>query len=470
MTAYSVLEQAILRIPEKEFIFDTNNNEWFGRAQIHKDIDEWRSFFARSKKDIVFLVFGNDARFAAIYFALLLEKWPFVLIDPKLADTIATQVASYLPKYIFSTVTCPDFNEYSALNLPVAVNAWQRNHDDVFDVAATNVALMLTTSGSTGSPKYVQLTLDNVLANAQSIVESLRITEQDRAITCLPIHYSYGLSVFNSHFLAGGTLVIDNSSVIERSFWNTFKTNKCTSFAGVPYTYQILHRLGFEKMELPTLKKMTQAGGRLSVDLVEAFARLAERKNFEFFVMYGQTEATARMSCLDSKLVLKKLGSVGRAIPRGEFKILDPAGERAEGEVLYCGPNVMRGYAEKRADILGSDINRGELHTGDLGYLDHEGYLYITGRSKRIAKVVGLRLSLDEIEAMWTGTRPVAVIAKDEKIVVFHSTSSTDDANRLVGELSRKLKLHPSYVAHKYMESFPLNSNGKMDYRSLESL
>jgi acyl-CoA synthetase (AMP-forming)/AMP-acid ligase II len=337
-----------------------------------------------------------------------------------------------------------------------------------------DVALLLSTSGSTGSPKLVRLTAGNVLSNADAIREALRIDENERAITSLAFSYSYGLSVIHSHLLAGASIVVSDKSVLMRDFWDHLREHEATSFAGVPYTYELIRRVGFAKMTLPSLRTLTQAGGKLGPDLTLFYHEIMASRGGAFIPMYGQTEATARISVLPPELLPAKLGSVGFPLPGGTLRIrpldgsdreLDP-GE--EGELIYNGPNVMMGYAQSREDLAGGDELGGELVTGDSGYLDSDGCIFITGRLKRFAKLYGLRVSLDDVEGHLQCAGSVAALdGGDNKLVIYCVPASEPQVIEALGELSRTMQVNPRSFTVRSVESLPLLANGKIDYRTL---
>src|SRR5215207_4867976 len=227
-----------------------------------------------------------------------------------------------------------------------------------------DLALLLSTSGSTGSPKLVRLSHDNVASNAESIAEYLSISAADRSATTMPMFYCYGLSVINSHLLRGAGLVLTDLSVVDPCFWELFRRHEATAFAAVPYTFELLERVGFADMELPKLRYVTQAGGRLAPADVQRYSELGQRRGWDLFVMYGQTEATARMAYLPPRLAADNPGTIGMAVPGGSFRI-DPVPGLEHGELVYSGPNVMLGYAEHPED-LAAGRTVGELRTGDL--------------------------------------------------------------------------------------------------------
>jgi acyl-CoA synthetase (AMP-forming)/AMP-acid ligase II len=321
-----------------------------------------------------------------------------------------------------------------------------------------DLAVLLATSGSTGNPKLVRLSRQAVLANATAIATALSIAPDEIAPTSLPLHYSYGLSVLNSHLLAGATVMLTEAGLLERSFWTHLDAHRCTSLAAVPYQYEMLRRLRYDRAEHPALTTLTQAGGRLGQDLVQEFAGQADR----FFVMYGQTEATARIAVLPPDRLADKPGSAGPAIPGGRLTV-------DEGEVVYHGPNVMMGYAETAADLARGDDLGGVLRTGDLGRLDSEGFLYLTGRLKRIAKIFGVRVNLDDVERLLRGSVPVAATSGDDRVTVW--AEGLDAAGRagLARKLGAELRVHWSGFDVRAVDSLPLLATGKIDYRALES-
>jgi acyl-CoA synthetase (AMP-forming)/AMP-acid ligase II len=325
----------------------------------------------------------------------------------------------------------------------------------------TDLALLLTTSGSTGSPKLVRLSYANLLSNALSIAEYLSINENERPITTLPMHYSFGLSVINSHLLKGATLLLTDKSLMEKDFWSLLKKEQATSLSGVPYTYEMLKRLRFFRMDLPSLRTLTQAGGKLNIELTKEFAEYAQNADKRFFVMYGQTEATARMSYLPYEQSLSKSGSIGIAIPGGAFTLLEES-----GELIYQGQNVSLGYAESAEDLAKGDENKGILYTGDLAKRDNDGYYYIIGRKKRFIKLFGNRINLDETESVLK-TRYVdcACVGTDDKMIVY--TTEQGKEAEIKQFISAQLHLNPNAFEVRPIDAIPKNSSGKTIYSEL---
>lgn len=328
------------------------------------------------------------------------------------------------------------------------------------------LALLLSTSGSTGSPRLVRLSHRNLEANAHAIGEYLRLSPADRAITSLPMHYCYGLSVINSHLAAGAGVVLTETSVVDACFWRAVHDHAVTGIAGVPHTFDLLDRVGFASMAVPSLRYLTQAGGRLAPDRVRRYAALGQRDGWELFVMYGQTEATARMAYLPPGLAATRPSAIGIPIPGGSFE-LEPVDEAdpGVGELVYRGDNVMLGYADRPADLSrGACLDR--LRTGDLARRDADGLYEIVGRRSRFAKLFGLRLDLDHLEALLDAAGVAALCASDDEHLVVGVTSPQHAA---VAEASvrEETGLPPSRLAVVTVPELPRLANGKPDHVAL---
>jgi len=336
--------------------------------------------------------------------------------------------------------------------------------------AHPSLALLLTTSGSTGNPKLVRLSLDNLYANARSIVDYLGIGTDDVALQSLPLQYSYGLSLLNSHLVAGGAIAIPKHSFMRPEFWGFAAASRATSFAGVPYMYETLHRLRVDPFCCPSLRTATQAGGALKHSLVQAFWEASIRSGKRFFVMYGQTEATARIAYVPADRLGDKIGAIGVPIPQGHLSLREvpSIGER---ELVYSGPNVMLGYAETATDLRNGDVQQGILHTGDLGTVDADGFFWATGRLARFAKLFGRRIHLGDVEAeaeQLVG-RSAAAIEKGNMIVIFvEGGLQVPEGSKLIrATLAAKLGVPPTSISVTEVERIPRTSAGKKNYKEL---
>lgn len=332
-----------------------------------------------------------------------------------------------------------------------------------------DLALMLSTSGTTGATKLVRLSAAAVDANAVSIADYLGIGPGERALTTLPIHYSYGLSVLNSHLSAGGTLLLTGRSLLDGAIWDFFSRERGTSLAGVPYSYELLDRTGFWSRDFPHLTTLTQAGGRLPPETAARVGQWSRVRNIRFFVMYGQTEATARIAYLPPDRLPDAPDCIGIPIPGGRLELVGEGGSpieaaETEGELVYRGPNVMMGYATERVDLAGGpEIDA--LRTGDLAVRRADGLFRITGRASRIAKPFGLRVSLDELERLLAERGLAAAAAGTDELIAVAVKGTAPP--RLAADLAARLKLPETLFDISAWPDLPRLPSGKPDYRRI---
>jgi len=456
-------------------LLDTLTGKSATYTDLEADSAQIASMLKQDSKKLIFLFATNSYNCIVAYLGILRSGNTVLLLDEKLNDEIRNDlIIKYNPEFILTTnVTLP--KNYSLNSNYDSLMFYQRNafiSSNIFP----ELAVLLSTSGTTGSPKLVKLSYKNIQSNAESISRYLKIDHTERPITTLPLNYSYGLSVVNSHLLKGATIVLTDRTVFFRDFWNLFNDKKCTSFAGVPYTYTMLKRIGFDKIDLPTLRTMTQAGGKLSEEFIRHFNDYALDKKVKFFIMYGQTEATARISYVPPEKLGAKIGSIGISIPDGELRINNDGKEVTTsneiGEIVYKGENVMLGYAENRDDLSKGDELNGILYTGDLGYKDEEGFFYVTGRKKRFIKIFGLRINLDEVQKMVENHFGISVACtgKDDLLkVLVHSEDTLVEVN-VKNEILKMYKLNFKTVVVKKTNDIPTNNSGKYDYKRINEI
>ncbi len=335
-----------------------------------------------------------------------------------------------------------------------------------------DLAVLLSTSGSTGQGKYVRLSRTNIEANARSIAEYLGLTAADRTCLILPLHYSYGLSVLNGHLAVGASIYLPGGSILDEGFLDGLAESGCTNLSGVPYSYDLLEKVGFREREFPQLRFMTVAGGRLAPEKVRLFNEDLLARGASFFVMYGQTEATARMAYVPPDRLRGREDRIGVAIPGGSLTIEDESGRlitgsEESGELIYRGANVMMGYASSRADLAqGAALS--ELRTGDLAVRDADGFFRIVGRTKRISKIAGLRIGHDGLEAaLERHDIAAAVIGSDAEIhAYFVGERDPDDVRRLLVSASGLTLLQ---VWATPIDALPRLASGKVDYEALRA-
>ncbi|MCV7423438.1 AMP-binding protein [Mycobacterium yunnanensis] len=332
-----------------------------------------------------------------------------------------------------------------------------------------DLALLMSTSGTTGSPKLVRLSRTNLAANADAIATYLDVRPTDRAATTLPLSYCYGLSVLHSHLLRGAGLILTDHSVVEDRFWELLKRHRGTTFAGVPHTFDLLDRIGFHDMSLPHLRYVTQAGGRLAPDAVRRFASLGRSQGWRLFVMYGATEATARMAYLPPDLAHDNPTSIGVPVDGGRFE-LDPVDEMADGtgELVYHGPNVMMGYAQSPGDLaLGRTVDA--LRTGDLARRTPDGLYEVVGRLSRFVKLYGLRIDLQRVEAALRTAGVDAVCTDGDGVLLVAATESLAGAD-VAQVAARASGLPRSAVRVLEVDEIPRLPSGKPDLRGVRAL
>jgi acyl-CoA synthetase (AMP-forming)/AMP-acid ligase II len=457
-----------------QLVDGTSGDRLAGR-HLRERVDAVAAAFQVLPPGVLFARMDVDVASVLRYLGAFAAGRAVALLDPSLDDgQLAGLIARFRPAAVLNAGHEPPAGYTRG---DAAGPAWLRADADGI-APHPDLAVLLPTSGSTGNPKLVRLSRAAILANTEAIAQVLRIDAGEVAPTSLPLHYSYGMSVLNSHLLRGATVVVESSGIMGRPFWQAVERYGCTSLAGVPYHYEMLRRLRFDPAKYPTLRTLTQAGGKLRPELIAEFDEKMRAVGGRMYVMYGQTEAGPRMTTLPAERLTEKLGSVGPAIPGGTFTIrLDDGTETAEpdtsGEVVYRGPNVMMGYAEKESELAAADEYGGTLVTGDLGHLDADGYLWITGRIKRIGKIFGNRVNLDDIEQLLrrdgVDAGAAAAVPAGDKVVVWLEGADAAACKAAARALSERLHLHVTGFDVRPAESLPLLPSGKIDYRTLEA-
>jgi acyl-coenzyme A synthetase/AMP-(fatty) acid ligase len=434
-----------------------------GRHLSYRELAEGADVYARlfsRKRQLVAIEMRNDVDAIAAYLGALRSGTPAILTAEGGTAWEHPIISTFRPE---KAVLCTE-------------SGWTiETRDDAEDAKGlhSDLAVMLSTSGTTGSPKLVKLSHSNLHENARSIAEYLEITPERRAITNLPLHYSYGLSVLNSHLAAGASIVLTELSVVDEDFWEVVRREQVTDLPGVPYTYELFEKVGLRSDPPESLKVMTQAGGRLPPNLVRDYAEFSRSRGIRFFVMYGQTEATARMAYLPPEQTLENSDCIGVPIPRGKFEIRDEAGKAiskpgVSGELVYHGPNVMMGYALKREDLAGP-AKLPELLTGDIAQWSEAGFVKIVGRSSRFSKIAGLRIGLDDVERILreSGRRAYAAGTDEFVAVALIDGADAAAARKLLAE---RCKLPAHHLVVFNLADAPTLPSGKIDYLRVRTM
>jgi acyl-CoA synthetase (AMP-forming)/AMP-acid ligase II len=445
---------------------------------LRKQVIDRSEMFSSDRTCLVFHFIQNSIEDVIGLFATLAAGHAVALLNPSLEVAVIQDLAKrYEPDFAIGPIKTlqaisPTIGgERDIAELSVTKGLWKNPAPSALPVNALN-SVLLSTSGSTGSAKFVRLSAQNLLVNARQIVRALDITQDDVACGHLSLHYSYGLSVLLSHLHAKASILLHDIGFMEAAFWDAARQARCTSLPGVPFHYEMLRRLDLEKLMVPDIKVCTQAGGRLQPKLIPFFSERMSARGGRFYVMYGQTEASPRMTTLAFEDVKEFPDSVGTALSEGRIEIQDEQGQALEtgqiGEVVYFGSNVMLGYALDRSDLAKGDVTGGVLRTGDLGRLDERGRLFITGRAARFAKILGLRVSLDEVEKMANIDYPVASLDIDGKLLVLLEGADDTVCQQVLISLSEALSIHPSYLKVRVIDALPRLASGKLDYRALK--
>jgi acyl-CoA synthetase (AMP-forming)/AMP-acid ligase II len=344
--------------------------------------------------------------------------------------------------------------------------------------AEEDLAVLMPTSGSTGTPRLVMVSHGNLTANTEAIARSQQLKTDETAMLVMPVSYCFGASLVHSHLYQGGGVVFDSRFMFPDKVLHAIATYSCTTFAGVPAIYKILlRRSNFRSFQLPGLRRFLQAGGALEPDSVREVRNIVPTA--DFFVMYGQTEATSRISTLSPGRLNEKLGSVGLPLDNLEVRIVDEEGREVQvgqiGEILVRGPSVCSGYfgdpeASKRK------FWGGWLKTGDFACRDDEGYLWIKGRTSEFMKIRGLRVSFGEVEAKVSavpGVYECAATAAQhpeagEALALY--VVADDVASAVVERVRRVLPPQWTCVSVRVVSQLPKTENGKIARAQLQMM
>lgn len=393
----------------KDIAIITENDEYISYNSLAKRMRKFNENI-KSERSLIIIMASNTLGSVIGYFSCLKYKnVPIMLRDNLECEQLEKYMSDYRVNYVWLPEKWLDsdgvvlneryetvYSEYGYVLLSISGQKVCLNSE---------LALLLTTSGTIRSSKLVRLSYQNIVSNTRAICKYLAINENDRAVTSLPMSYTYGLSVINTHLYSRATVLLTDRQIYTSEFWEYFKNNKGTSFSGVPYMYEMLIKLGMFNEDIATLKVMTSAGGKLSINDEKHLLKYAQEYAKKLIVMYGQTEATARISYRPYEDMKRKIGSIGIAIPEGNMWLENQQGDIINkpynnGEIIYKGKNVSMGYAYDYTDLVKGNTNKGVLHTGDIGYIDEDGYFYILDRCDESINVNGNRLALRYMEKM----------------------------------------------------------------------
>lgn len=408
-----------------------------------------------TSNSVALLISDNRSEFVTGYIAFLQKKNVIsIIIDQTFSINFILKIISlYKPNYFFCSNKLKD-NFKKLVDLNIIYNfqdfsIYRTNYDFHKKMNFKNY-LLISTSGTTQNPKFVRLSKENLKDNLKKIIASLRITQKHRTITTMPLAYSYGLSILNSHLLSGASIVLNNKSVIDKNFWMDIKKYQVNSFGGVPELYRYLQRINFEKYISTSIKYLTQAGGKLDEKTLKHIGKICKKKDIKFYVMYGQTEAAPRISCLNWKDFFSKINSIGKPLKGYKIKLVDKNRKiinktNLKGEIMFLGKNVSLGYANDLNDLKKGDENNKILYTGDLAKKDKQNFFYIVGRKNRIFKLFGKRYDLDDIENFFK-KKGIKTRCKIENLKIKINFKSTFDEKKEIESVSNFLGLNKNFI------------------------
>lgn len=386
----------------KKIILVDEDENLISEQEFNKKVTKISQYL--NKSSVIIVIADNSFEFIAGYAAAInLENTITILLDKSFSKNYMDNIIKkFKPNYIFTPININfDYTKSNKVYYLEKYKVIKLNLKYSRKVNYKNF-LLLSTSGTTESPKFVRLSKKNIEDNTAKIIRYLKIKNSSCTITTMPAGYSYGLSIINSYLKTKAKIILNNRSVIEKDFWNKIQKFKASSFGGVPELFEFLKKIDFEKYVSKELKLLTQAGGKLDENTLRYFGKICKVKRIKFYVMYGQTEASPRISYLDWKFFFSKINSIGKPLKGYKLKIIKKnkiiKKPNTVGEIVLYGNNVCLGYAKKFSDLKKGDENKKILYTGDLGFKDKDNFIYLTGRSKKIVKIFGKRYDLLEIE------------------------------------------------------------------------
>lgn len=417
-------------------------------------------------RSLVFHFAENSVASFAFYIACMnLRAVPLLLSSQTNFQLIESLIEKYSPNYVivpnqisenFKGIVLKEYKNYKLIK-----------QFDIEHRLYESLSLLLPTSGSTGSPKLVRHSYENLEFSASSVAKIFQLNSKHKAFAFLPMYYTMGLSAINSHLSVGATIILIKSAMTDTNFWKALKDNEPNSFSGVPYSFEILKKLRFFRYKMPYLLYINEGGGKLSSELYDDCVNFAKENGAKFIPTYGQTEGSSRMSFLAPEMVEIKKGSIGKSIPGGTLSIINEQGiesfdGKAEGELVFKGPNVTLGYANQLLDLNKSDERQGILYTGDLAKRDVDGYYFITGRKSRFLKLFGIRVSLDEVEQIIQSEFKIdcACSGTDKKMIILITVKKFE---KQIGNLIvQKTGLFHQAFSVVYVKEIARNESGKI--------
>ena len=424
-------------------------------------------------RSIIFILCKNTVGAMIGYLGFIENEAVPLNLSSKIDEALLQNLlATYAPAYLW--VPSEDAQKFSYETVCSSFGyTLLKTRNEIYPVH-DKLQFLMTTSGSTGSPKLVRYKKGNLEANAKNVAIAFGWSEKERPVCDLGMQYTMGLNVINTHLYVGATVLLTTYNLLSGEFWDYIKTERATNFTGVPFSYDIFYRLRFERMDLPDLSTLSEGGGKLTDARFIQLAEYAQRTGKRFIASFGTTETSARMACLPAELALTKTGSIGRAIPEGELFLIDSDGTVltdpvAEGEMCYRGPNVTMGYAVCKEDLLKDDEFNGEYHTGDLARRDADGCYFVTGRLSRFLKLLSYRVSLDQSERLIQQEFGIecACSGTDQRMNVYITDGSKNA--EVLDFIVEKTNLYKSLFKVFVVDEILRNDSGKIRYKDMDA-
>ena len=456
---------------KKNIAFISEKNEKKSYANFINDIKDIDKIKIK-KKALVFLYSSQTYSFCCLFYNFINSNIVPIILNEKI-DQSKSQllIKEYQPNYIFS-LTELDVKIYKLISKYGNYHIYKKK-DQINHKISKDISLLMSTSGSTGSSKLVALSIENILSNTKSISKYLNISSNDITLTTLPLSYSYGLSIINTHLFKGSKIILTNKSFFEKEFWKFFKDYKISYIYGVPFSYEVLFKLGIFKKSIKSIKYFIAAGGAMEKNLLQKYFNYCVQNKKKFICMYGQTEATTRIAYLPFEKLQNKAGSIGIPIPGGDLKILNQNEKKitksfTEGEIFYKGKNVMVCYIQCRKDLIKKRTNNYGLKTGDLGYFDNDNYFYITGRKKRIIKIYGHRISLDQLQSFLLSKNITNACIGNNNLLYIFTINDKFENEKIIKLINTFINVNISkFIKFIMIKSLPITNSGKIQYHKL---
>jgi long-chain acyl-CoA synthetase len=429
----------------KNFIAISNDEEDLSYQDLQSRLVVFKKIINR--KSLLILVSSNTIISIIFYIFAIKHDCKIIILDENHSENfIKKTILKFKPNFIFF----PKIKKILKNKKKVIIQDYAlcEIHKIIDKKINKKNSIILTTSGTTSNPKFVRLSPENIYENTHQIQKYLKINYKHKTITTLPMAYSYGLSIINTHLEFGGQVYLSNFSPVNINFWKIIKKKRINNFGSIPAMYEFLKKIKFEKLISSDIKYLTVAGGKTNNETLKYLRLVCLKKNINFFVMYGQTEASPRISFIDITKNLE-FKSIGKPVNGGKIELIN-------NEIVYTGKNVSLGYAKNLNDLYLGDVNKGKLFTGDLGVKDDKGYFYITGRKKRISKLFGLRINLDDIQNYLEGEGyQIYLNINDNKIDITYNQKYND--KKIKELISQKYNINKNYISCVYSNKIKKN-------------